>query len=162
MIEFGIVLVIIATIWFYNRRVRLPSLPGKGTQLQENRVWPRPLLIFGAAAVSLYTIIFTNLPAKIIEWDWSNTSWYWLLAPFSVLVLWKLFISKSSSSGGRSATGIVKIFDSIPAIIAALVIGVGGLFILSVVLLILLAILDYTTDVMDKLLVFWQSFLSIF
>ncbi|MFT7644439.1 MAG: hypothetical protein ACI9BF_000083 [Candidatus Paceibacteria bacterium] len=91
------------------------------------------------------------------EYGTGSTVWLWAVIPVIVLVLWKLFISKSSSSGGGFAAGMVKIFDSILGTIVALVIGAGGLAILSVVLLIILAILDYNTDVMDKLLVFWQS-----
>jgi hypothetical protein len=149
MIELTLIVTIVGAIWFFNRGVRLPSLPGGSAQLQGNKVRIRPLLIFGAVVVASYTIFFTNLPVMLIERDWSNTSWYWLLAPFSVLVLWKLFISKSSSSGGGLLDGVSKIINSFGFVILVCVVGGGALLILVAVLSLIFAFL-HIWGIVDK------------
>jgi hypothetical protein len=76
------------------------------------------------------------------EYGTGSATWYWLLAPFSVLVLWKLFISKSSSSGGGFLGGISKIMNAFTFFILVCVVGGGGLLILVAGLSILFATLD--------------------
>jgi hypothetical protein len=78
-----------------------------------------------------------------------SSIWLWLLPLFSALVLWKLFISKSSSSGGGLLDGISKIMNAFTFCILICVFGGGALLILVAVLSLIFAFL-HIWGIVDK------------